>query len=243
MESPFASGENFDWIDLILSPDLLQQQQQQPDDITTMFRPIDFYNLQVTQQEQQQDFFPTNEAFSLDMPQQENTTTIGNLDTLWQEIFGVPPYETPNPLSQISSLPSTTTSPPPVQDLLLPTPSQSPTQEETNSVPTNALGFGFSPIQFVDSRAGSSQQEPQYGPAVPLPALDDESPQNPLKRGNKYGRGGRLRCQKCRDQHGECIFDDLSKPCRRCLKSRTKSPCIKAFGPKKEAKRWMEGQH
>jgi len=245
MAGQFTNDENFDWIDhLIPSQNPIPPQPE--DDITTMFPSIDFFNYLT----QQQDTCNTNELLEFDasVPQPaQGIPTITELDDLYREIFDGFPEQTQEDLfSQISSLPNTTTTFPPTSQEplfpLLPTPSESSAEETSSSsiAPTNPFGFGFSAIQFLDCYAGSSQQNPRL-PPPPASPNESSSPPNPQKRGNRYGRGGRLRCQRCRDQHGECIFDpnDLSKPCRRCLKARTKCPCIKTFG---KEKRRMGGQ-
>jgi hypothetical protein len=226
MEGQFTTDENLEWLELFLA----QNQTPQTGDIATMFPHIDFYT-------EQQPFNNATETMFFDMPQEQSEPTAVDLDELWRQIFGEA-QQTPDPLSFPPTQPDT----PIFEELLLPTPpSEFATEENT---PTSPPGWGFSAIQFVDCHRGSSQQPPRLAPLPPPPPPVDESPPSPLKKGNKYGRGGRLRCQKCRDQHGECIFDpaDLSKPCRRCEKSRTKCPCIKTFGPKKEERRRTGGR-
>jgi hypothetical protein len=223
MEGQFAIDENLEWLEQYLA----QNQTQQTGNIMAMLPPIDFYR------EQQQ---PTdaNEAMWFDIPQEQPEPTALDLDELWRQIFGEA-QQTPD-----TWFPPTQPDTPIFEEPLLPTP---PSEPSTQASPArDPPGWGFSAIQFVDCARGSSQQPGHPAPRPPPPPVD-ESPTSPLKKGNKYGRGGRLRCQKCRNQHTECIFDpsDLSKPCRTCVKSRTKDPCFKTFGPKKEERRKRGG--
>ena len=224
MDCQFATDDNLEWLEQLLA----QTQPPQTGDITTMFPPHDFYT-------QQQPFGNTNENIVFDATQEPTAT---ELDELWRQIFGEA-QQTPHPLSSFASTQSDS---PVFEELLLPTPPSEPSTGE-RSTQVHPPSWGFSAIQFVDCSCGSSQFTPRLPPAPP-PSHDESPRDSPLKKGNKYGRGGRLRCQKCRDQHGECIFDpeDLSKPCRRCVKSRTKCPCIKTFGPKKEERRRTGGR-